>query len=151
MLTFHYENIWKTTCSTIVVPVNCVGVTGAGLALQFSSYFPAAVAEYRELCDLNKLRIGEPRLLSTSDKPKLLMFPTKRHWTDKSVYSEIELGLSSLSHHMIFGQLQQDSIALPKLGCGCGKLQWLYVKYLIKEYLDTPSFQQRTIKVYLGV
>ena len=52
MATFEYSNgnIFEVESDMILNPVNCKGVSGAGLALAFRRKFPEAQREYEEVC-----------------------------------------------------------------------------------------------------
>ena len=72
-------NIFTSTCQTIVNTVNCVGVMGAGIALECRFRYPEVHKKYISLCNENKIEIG---LLWVYKSPKrwVLNFPTKKHW-----------------------------------------------------------------------
>jgi O-acetyl-ADP-ribose deacetylase (regulator of RNase III) len=76
--------------------------------------------------------IGEDKL------PDLIInFPTKIHWKDPSYYNNIKFGLKSLVK--IIKECNIKSIAIPKLGCGCGGLDWDEVKKIIEEEMNCLS------------
>ena len=58
MITICKGNIFDSECDALVNPVNCVGVTGAGLAKQFKEKYPMAYYSYRSAC-------GKERLFTT--------------------------------------------------------------------------------------
>ena len=43
-------NIFESKASTIVNSVNCVGVMGKGIALEYKKRYPLMFREYAELC-----------------------------------------------------------------------------------------------------
>lgn len=49
-------NIFSTSAGVLVNTVNCVGVMGAGLALECRYRFPQMFEEYRRLCDSRSSR-----------------------------------------------------------------------------------------------
>jgi O-acetyl-ADP-ribose deacetylase (regulator of RNase III) len=51
-------DIFESDCEAITNAVNCIGVMGAGLALQFKKKFPAMFKEYKKLCNSKHLRPG---------------------------------------------------------------------------------------------
>ncbi|MGN6031452.1 MAG: macro domain-containing protein [Thermomicrobiales bacterium] len=51
-------NLLLAETDTLVNPVNCIGVQGAGLARQFRDRFPGLDAEYRAACRSGRLRLG---------------------------------------------------------------------------------------------
>ena len=70
-------NIFTTKCQVIVNTVNCVGVMGAGLALECRLRYPDMYSLYVDLCNVNKIDIGMLWLYSSTE-PWILNFPTKK-------------------------------------------------------------------------
>ena len=137
MLKFKKGDIFKEEVEAIVNPVNCVGVMGRGLALEFKKRFPENFKMYKESCLIGDVIPG--RMLVTFGgcvKPYrfIINFPTKRHWKDLSCLEDISLGLDRLRLGLINNEVK--SIAIPALGCGLGSLKWWVVKELISSKLN---------------
>lgn len=126
---FTRGDLFASGADILVNPVNCVGVQGAGLARQFRERFPALDAEYRQACADGILMLGTPVLSSDG---RVLWFPTKHHWRDRSQESDIDRGLQAF-----VAQWGEDprSWAFPALGCGLGGLDWADVRPLIERRL----------------
>lgn len=134
----HYVtgDIFKSPAQTIVNPVNCVGVMGAGLALAFRKNYPQMFERYQSICDSGKFRPGVLMYYKTDDY-YVINFPTKDHWRDKSELQYIESGLRNFRKH--YADRGVTSVAFPPLGCGLGGLRWRQVKPLMEKYLgDLP-------------
>ena len=131
MLTFVTGDIFDQPADVLVNPVNCVGVMGRGLALQFKRRYPAVFRAYRQACRDGELCPGRVLLLPTgSDRPRAIAhFSTKRHWRDPSRIEDIDAGLCHLA--TTIRRLRVPSIAVPPLGCGLGGLDWHTVRPLI--------------------
>ena len=144
MIEFKNEDIFEQKTEVIVNTVNCVGVMGKGIALQFKKAFPNNFQEYKKMCDTGKLKAGVMLITKTNQLlPKYIInFPTKRHWRNKSQLTDIELGLVSLVKEV--ERFGIKSIAIPPLGCGNGGLDWSIVKPLIV-YAFTPLKQVNVI------
>lgn len=112
-------DLFKSKCQVIVNPVNCVGVMGKGLALEFKNRFPEMYEDYAHQCAIRKLKPGVLHLWKNSE-PWILNFPTKDHWKYPSLIEYIEYGFeafcNSYAEHCI------TSIAFPELGTGLGGL-----------------------------
>lgn len=133
MIQYIQGNLFTSNAKVIVNAVNTVGVMGKGIAYGFKRYYPEMFEEYKSLCDNGKFSIGDLFLYKTSNK-WILNFPTKKHWRGKSTLEYIELGLIKLVKDAI--KLQITDIAMPKLGCGNGGLEWeSEVKPLVEKYL----------------
>lgn len=134
MFEFTNENILDSKVDAIVNTVNCVGIMGKGLALQFKHIFPDNFKAYQKACRQGKVCPGHIFIFEMGlfDKPKYIFnFPTKRHWREDSYIEDIKLGLKDLVK--ITKALKIKSIAIPPLGCGNGKLLWSEVRNLIIE------------------
>lgn len=136
MIDFVEGDILKADAHALVNPVNCVGVMGRGVALQFKQAFPENFRAYKAACANGQIRPGKPYVFDTglSANPELIInFPTKRHWRDKSRMEDIDSGLKALTE-IIRGRGLR-SIALPALGCGLGGLEWGEVRPRMVEML----------------
>lgn len=136
MFKFKTGDIFTTQCSTITIPVNLEGVAGAGLALEFKKRYPDFYKGYKNFCS-NKNTIWPVLFVSSGlvDK-KILLFATKYHWKEDSSKTLIEKQLKLLNECNLPIVDWYGSLAIPKLGCGCGKLNWEdEVKPLVLSYL----------------
>ena len=122
--------------TALVNPVNCVGVSGKGLALEFKRRFPENFEAYRAFCKCNAMFIGDVFIPEKGPGiPRFIVnFPTKQHWKHKSNLNGIALGLCSLRRAICSFAI--SSIAIPALGCGLGGLAWEDVRRLIAIALD---------------
>ena len=118
MIHFTRGDIFAQPAEAIVNPVNCVGVMGRGLALQFKHRYPDAFLAYRHACAEGRVRPGRMFTFDTGcDGPRWIVhFPTKRHWRDRSAIGDIEAGLRDLA--AIVARHGLPSIAIPPIGCG---------------------------------
>lgn len=124
-------NIFNSDCEFLVNPVNCVGVMGKGLALEFKNKYPLNFEIYKKACDNASFNIGN-LLIVPVDNKFIVNFPTKKHWRNKSDLEFIKIGLEELK--VAIKDFNIKSIALPKLGCGLGGLDWNEVFDLIKDF-----------------
>ena len=134
MITLTQGDILKADTEAIVNTVNCVGIMGRGIALQFKQAFPENFTAYAAACRANQVQLGLMFVynLNRLYNPRLIInFPTKRHWQNKSQIADIQTGLIDLLR--VVKQQQIRSIAIPPLGCGLGGLNWHDVKPLIIE------------------
>ena len=126
------SNLLASACETLVIPVNCKGVAGCGLALQAKKLFPDWFLCYRECCRSGALTIGCP-LLHWGMTPWFVSFPTKNDFQYPSRLEDIEQGLATMEP--LIEKHGVRSIAFPKLGCGAGGLYWQQVQPLMEKYL----------------
>jgi O-acetyl-ADP-ribose deacetylase (regulator of RNase III) len=137
MFTSHSGDLLSADTEAIVNTVNCVGVMGKGIALQFKRAYPANFEAYEKACKKRSMRLGQMFVVPTNQRegPKwIINFPTKGHWREGSNLSDIESGLKDLVS--VIAELGITSIALPPLGAGNGGLDWNDVKPLITRELS---------------
>ena len=163
-LIFKSGDMFSEPAQALVNTVNCVGVMGKGVALEFKRRWPDNFRFYKNACDSKILEPGvvlifDANHLLPSNGPRYLVnFPTKQHWRSPSKLIYIEQGLDALVREIRARGI--TSIAMPPLGCGNGGLEWADVKPLImsklaplgeikiivfepKENSDTPEFASR--------
>jgi O-acetyl-ADP-ribose deacetylase (regulator of RNase III) len=126
-------DLFTSGANTLVNPVNCVGVMGAGLAAEFRRRFPDLDADYRRRCAAGQVRLGQPYLYRTAAGVQVINFPTKGHWRAPSRLADLDQGLAYLAAHATGWQL--GSLAVPALGAGLGGLSWEQVGPLLYRHL----------------
>jgi O-acetyl-ADP-ribose deacetylase (regulator of RNase III) len=146
MIELQRGNLLEADAEALVNTVNCVGVMGKGIALQFKQAYPENFREYERACRAAEVQVGRMFVHSTSEllNPRYIInFPTKRHWKGKSRLADIQVGLSALVEEV--SRLGIRSIAVPPLGCGNGGLAWSEVRPLIERAFATLP----DVKVFL--
>jgi O-acetyl-ADP-ribose deacetylase (regulator of RNase III) len=136
MIRFERGDILTADAEALVNTVNCVGVMGRGIALQFKNRFPANYKAYRAACDESRVQPGTMFVFDRREVtwPRYIInFPTKRHWRGKSRIEDIESGMESLVREIRSRGIK--SIAIPPLGSGLGGLRWTDVRPVIETAL----------------
>jgi O-acetyl-ADP-ribose deacetylase (regulator of RNase III) len=134
VVTFVKGDIFKSPAQVITNTVNCVGVMGKGVALEFKNRYPQMFNDYKAKCDQGHVKPGQPYLWE-DNSTQILNFPTKRDWRDNSLLQDIEDGLKYLAGS--YERMGLQSIAMPALGCGLGGLKWSEVQQLILKHLGS--------------
>ena len=138
MIEYRTGNLLGAEAEALVNTVNCVGVMGKGIALQFAKKFPEMLSSYKQACKDKELKPGTIHVYELDDLllPRLILnFPTKRHWKARSRMEDIASGLDALVR--VIQERNIKSIAIPPLGCGNGGLEWAAVSSLIQEKLES--------------
>ncbi len=136
MIEYKGGDLLTERVEALVNTVNCVGVMGRGIALQFKRAWPENFAAYAAACRRLEVRPGQMFVFETrrSSPPRFIInFPTKRHWRDRSRIGDIEIGLGALASEIRERGIR--SIALPPLGAGLGGLEWGEVRAHIERRL----------------
>ena len=137
MIEYKSGDILKEDAEALVNTVNCVGVMGRGIALQFKKAFPENFKAYALACKNEEVQPGRMFVFKTGQltNPRYIVnFPTKRHWRGKSRMEDIEAGLKALA--VMIRQYDIRSIAIPPLGSGLGGLDWSEVRTHIEAALQ---------------
>ena len=140
MIEFATGNLLSADVEALVNTINCVGVMGRGIALQFKNAFPENFKAYQAACAREAVRPGTMFVFETRHLtgPKFIInFPTKRHWKGKSRMEDIDSGLAALVQEIRERGIR--SIAIPALGSGLGGLNWAEVRPRIEAALGGVS------------
>ena len=147
MIIYTTGDILQCEAEALVNTVNCVGVMGRGIALQFKNAYPDNFKAYEAACKLGNVRPGHMFVHEATNiaGPRLIInFPTKRHWREKSRMEDIEAGLEDLKS--VIRTYDIHSIAIPALGAGLGGLDWNEVSLRIEQALN--DFADVRIQVF---
>lgn len=118
---------------TYVVTVNCVGVAGAGIALEMKNRHPDVYQIYRNQCTKGLWRPGMCWYVTAKDGTKLLLVSTKDHWRYNSQYPWVESCLQKIAQAVDKNGI--NILAMSHLGCGNGKLDPVEVRKMTDEIL----------------
>lgn len=138
MIELTTGDILKDESEAIINTVNCVGIMGRGIALQFKNAWPENFKAYEVACKRQEVQPGRMFVFETGQltEPRYIInFPTKRHWKGKSRVEDIDAGLAALV--AVIHEKCIHSIAIPPLGSGLGGLDWSDVRPRIEAALAT--------------
>lgn len=140
MIESRSGSIFEVEAEALVNPVNCIGVSGAGLAKQYKDAYPANFELYNTVCGKGKLKIGQILVTQIRVEPRcyIVNLPTKIHWKDPSQLFWVHRGLIALLRWARREHIQ--SIAMPRIGCGLGGLPWPEVRALIVRIFGPVKF-----------
>lgn len=131
-------NIFTSKCQTLVNTVNCQGVMGAGIALEFKLRLPEMFDLYVKKCRIDEIDIGKSWLYKpppgTREGRWVLNFPTKRQWRYPSKIEYLEAGLDEFLN--TYENEGIESIAFPVLGASNGGLDEEESLSVMRSYLE---------------
>jgi O-acetyl-ADP-ribose deacetylase (regulator of RNase III) len=136
MILYTTGNLLEADADALVNTVNCVGVMGKGIALQFKQAFPENYEKYRLACEHGEVKPGRMFVFATGNlmgTKFIINFPTKKHWKGKSKIEDVDNGLDALAEVIRANGIKR--VAVPPLGCGNGGLDWGVVRKLIQRKL----------------
>lgn len=141
---FRKGDLFTSGAEALVNTVNCDGIMGGGIALEFKNRYPEYYKLYTKECKVGKVKVGKIGWYGIDDntergKLHILSFPTKDKIYNSSLISYIESGLKDL--YRLCKDFYNDdygfkSVAIPALGCGLEGLDWNEVMPLIVEELS---------------
>lgn len=152
-MSVHYgTDIFLDNNKVLVIPTNCVGAQGAGLALYAAKRWPAWSAWYTSECRAKRMSPAQVRAYCgdvakhAAGVPILVSVATKDHWRNPSRLEWIERGLNGIEALLTMAREQNAPdvlhgrnelgmgvrVGLPALGCGYGEMDYALVKERIE-------------------
>lgn len=126
-------DIFTSTAPAIGHGVNCEGVMGKGIAVEFKTRYPDMYEAYREICASKSLKPGLSYMWIAEDKvianiaSQDLPGPNARYaWTIQGINAALNWCESN----------GIDRLAIPRIGAGIGGLKWADMYYLIVDQLN---------------
>lgn len=136
-------NIFTSNCQTIVNTVNCVGIMGAGIALECRLRYPEMYKQYTQLCDQREIDIGKLWIYKSTDR-WILNFPTKKHWKYPTKEQYLHEGLQKFISTYELKKIH--SIAFPLLGAQNGGIESSRSLQIMESYLSKCNIP---VEIYL--
>lgn len=136
-------NMWELDADLYVVPVNCVGIFGAGLAKTFATRWPHLTKGWEADCEAREVGPGCTRIEVIGQNAHgsmalAALFATRDDWRHPAELKWIEAGLHALWHVAHMNHVcPRGRIAMPALGCGSGKLPYDDVRGMITWAFDS--------------
>lgn len=140
MIGYINTDIITLDCEALVNPVNTVGVSGKGVALQVKRKYPEVYAAYRNVCNAGSLKVGgaftyiRKKPVAHGEVDIVINLATKGNWRFPSKLAYIELCMQSLVAEI--NQHYISSLVMPRLGCGHGGLDWKDVEPIVLRHLN---------------
>jgi O-acetyl-ADP-ribose deacetylase (regulator of RNase III) len=119
-------DIFTTTADGIGHGVNCAGVMGSGIAVQFRSRFPGMYEPYRALCATGGLVPGECHVYRAnpagSSQSWVFNIASQRLPGPDATLEWLTAGVRAA---LVAAERRSVQVlALPQIGCGIGGLNW---------------------------
>lgn len=131
-------NIFTSSAEAFLIPVNCEGYMGAGLALESAVRFPDKERDYKNECLSGNLIVGKTTWQFIDQEKRFqVLFPTKNKYSHPSRLSFIESGMRHLVQ--VSDAKMLKTVAIPRLGADLGKLDWESTRPVIEVLLQTSE------------
>ena len=125
-------NIFNSKAQAIVNTVNCVGIMGKGIALEFRRRYPDMFKEYQSSCEKGELKPGNI-LYHEAENIWILNFVIKRDWRQPSEIEWIESCLEEFIKS--YRDKGIKSVAFPWMGAMNGGLPIDQIKKIMRNSL----------------
>lgn len=146
MFTEHEGDLFTTTAPFIAHGVNCKGAMAAGFAAAVVKHYSADMVEsYKAACEEGSLT---PGLVHTwpVDKgmPILINLASQEYPGNDARYTWLFSGLQGMHYEMWYETTFENPgtemrVAMPRIGCGIGGLDWAVVKPILKDFADVNN------------
>lgn len=127
-------NIFSSDAAAIVNTVNCVGVMGKGIALEYKKRYPAMFAAYRLACRRGEIEPGSLWLWRSPDGKMVFNAAVKDDWKNPSRIEWVESCLNLLVRNC--HSMGIKSLALPWLGAMNGWIPVEQIKAVTRRVLS---------------
>ncbi len=146
MIRYTPGDIFEADVHAIVNPVNLHGISGAGLAKAFKERYPSCFRAYRHACNTRALKQGTLHVYQTGETTPALILnvPTKVAPRDPSNLDLIRSASTVIAREILVRRI--PSIAIPKIGCGLGGLDWNDVHAVLRAQFDNAVYRTTEIR-----
>lgn len=127
------KDIWETKTGIVLIPVNCEGVMGLGLAKECKERFPLVYRSYRKRCKSGNFNLLTLDFYLLRDDYALMLVPTKYEWRHGSRVEWVDNVLYKFSRCLSRSPIK--TLHVPPLGCGAGGLVIDDVLPLVERHL----------------
>jgi O-acetyl-ADP-ribose deacetylase (regulator of RNase III) len=126
-------SIFSTKAQALVNTVNCVGVMGKGIALEFRRRYPEMFKEYLYICEKGELQPGQ--ILPYREEERwIINFAIKNDWKQPSKVKWIESCLKEFVSR--YRDMGIKSAAFPWMGAMNGGISIEIIKKNMRNYLS---------------
>lgn len=151
----HAQGYYVVIPTNMYVTAEGQAVMGRGLALQASEKWPKAplwyafhLIEHVRRTPYGKIvkpdDINPRDLLAVNHEWRAVFLPVKFHWQEQASVPLIKAALENLRLCMQKPILESAKLAIPRLGCGNGALEWEKdVKPTMRQFLELLSDEER--------
>src|SRR3989338_6783026 len=131
MIEYKTGNLFVSQADAFAHGCNTVGKMNAGIANQFKQHFPEMFRDYKDRCRKGIFLPGDAYIFYNEEKPHVINLATQGQGSAQISY--IESSLDNLRNIVLCDRV--ESIAMPRIGSGLGKLDWNIIKEIIERYL----------------
>jgi O-acetyl-ADP-ribose deacetylase (regulator of RNase III) len=131
-LEFKTGNLFSYAADGYAHGCNCQGVMGAGIALEFRDRYPEMFAEYRKRCRDGSFNLGSCFAWKAPSGQMIYNLGTQIRPGRYATLESVEVALTTMLRISGMNNPPGHLIAIPRIGCGLGGLNWNDVRLVIE-------------------
>jgi len=108
-----YKSIFDSEAQAYVNTINCIGVMGAGIALEFKKRYPKMYEHYKQQCSTHAIRPGDCYVYKDEDGTYLLGLAVKDDWRHWGTLEWLESSIKSLKLVLLENDIKSVNLPLP--------------------------------------
>lgn len=142
----HNGDVFNTDAEIIAHGVNVKSLMGSGFAKIVSDNYPSVEKSYMEACESGELVPGGVQVVQAEEDPHILIanVATQVNPGADARLELVEEGLENLFIYM--RENDYSTVAMPRIGCGVGGLDWEDVSDILNEISD--NYDDIHVKVW---
>lgn len=130
MLTEIRGDLFAIDADALAHGVNCAGVMGAGIAVEFARRWPVVLHRYRTACLNGTLRPGTCLPCAETSPHWIYCLATQPRPGPCAALPAIESAVRAMVGHALAAKVSR--IGMPRIGCGLGGLRWSEVRLIVE-------------------
>lgn len=141
-ITEHQGNVFDSGVPALAHGCNIRGVMGAGIAVQFKQRWPEMYTQYRRRCRAGRFRLGEVMIWADpSSGTTIYNMATQQNPGADATTKAIEVSIQTVIKDVMMTQYGDAVVAMPRIGCGLGGLQWVDVECVLAKVIAPHPVQ----------
>ena len=135
------EDLFKLKADALAHGCNTKGIMDAGIALEFKRRYPKMFDEYTDYCRSDLLKPGEVHFYRDADgrKPYIVNIAAQITPSSGARIEYVERGLVNVGRS--YKDWRIKSLAIPKIGCGLGRLKWSDVDNIVRRIFGASDLE----------
>lgn len=135
MITHVVGDLLESGEAVIAHGCNTQGMMGAGIALAVASKYPEVERTYRVLCRLGEFQVGTAQEVEMPDQGVTVFnLGTQEFPGRNATYWAVMLSFGNMFERC--RKVGIKRVAIPRIGCGIGGLEWDAVEWMINGIIN---------------
>ncbi len=120
---------------------NIQGIMNAGIAREFKERYPQMFREYQAYCRSGDFQLGDTQFYHSPDQnmPHVINVAIQLDLRNGARIEHIKQGLEKVEAY--HAQLGIKTLAMPRMGCGLGGLDWKDVRPIVQDIFRNSNLE----------